>query len=146
MFLTGAIMPSSFGFDKLVSINKSLTFTILSELNTEESVVWCCGIRWVFGFWIGHWIKLTCILFRITYFTVYLTIDKLSHMANYPSSILDSTPTNRLHPKFILPQQSTLQFKKFKLDVSILDFIWHRIALSLCRTQLSSSSLANDRG
>ena len=32
-------MPSSFGFDKLVSINKSLTFTILSELNTEESVV-----------------------------------------------------------------------------------------------------------
>ena len=44
-------MPSSFGFDKLVSINKSLVFTILSELNTEESVS-CCGIRGVFGHWI----------------------------------------------------------------------------------------------
>ena len=59
-------MPSSFGFDKLVSINKSLVFTILSELNTEESVS-CCGIRRLFGLDIGSH------LLHVSYFELHIS-------------------------------------------------------------------------
>ena len=128
MFLAGAIMPSSFGFDKLYSINKSLTFIQFYFEQTRKKMfrvavlsvsgVSRCDLRL-------HSLHVS--LYHVmNYFTVYFTIDKLSRMAIIPLQYWTVTAGAKLHSNSS-SLNSQLQVKKSKPEIH---FILHLIGLS----------------
>ena len=126
MFLAGAIMPSSFGFDKLYSINKSLTFIQFYFEQTRKKMfrvavsvsgVSRCDQRL-------HPLHVS-MYHVMNYFTVYFTIDKLSRMAIIPLQYWTVTAGTKLH-SISFSLNSQLQVKKSKPEIH---FILHLIVI-----------------
>ena len=143
MFLAGAIMPSSFGFDKLDSINKSLPFIqfILNKHGRKCSVLRYLSVACPAGIR-----DYTLFMYHVVnYFTVYLTIDKLPRLVIIPLQYWTANWWNKITFQLILPQLSTPGIHQAYTRSKSLNqkFISFYISLSLCRTQPSSSSLAN---
>ena len=138
MFLAGAIMPSSFGFDKLDSINKSLPFIqfILNKHGRKCSVLRYLSVACPAGIR-----DYTLFMYHVVnYFTVYLTIDKLPRLVIIP---LQYWTVKLMEQNYIpIHPPSTVNTRSKSLNQKFISF---NISLSLCRTQ-PSSSWCNLRG
>ena len=124
-------MPSSFGFDKLYSISKSLTFIqFYFEQTRKKMFRVAVSVMW------SEITPLHVSLYHVmNYFTVYFTIDKLSRMAIIPLQYWTVTAGTKLHSNSS-SLNSQLQVKKSKPEIH---FILHLIGLS----PAVDSSLAN---